>query len=600
MIAIIKRRWNRWAVAVVVGLALTGPLSAQSPPPIHTKNATLRLPVQIDERTRPQVAEVKLYVRPLNGNWQCVQTLPPTAGAFDFKATADGTYAFTFVTVDRRGKSEPANLDAVPPHRIVVVDTTPPEVSAQPIPLKGEKFLQVHVRDQNPDWASLRVMYLAPDQSWQPLTVAAADTPTVFRVPNAGVFESKIRVFAADRAGNSTNRDLDLGDPTANFGFGAKSTVSQGKPDPALIPNTDPTPDIKSPAMDIRPPMIDSLPPIRAVDYQEPIKPPTPLKAPESVKSPVIYNGPRELPPIPEVPPLRSNDLPVIRNGNQNTDIKIPDVPAVLPPSVSAKEDLRIDLPSVTPPPSVMQTTSAMKPIDVPQPANIPKTEMPRDIVVPTPPPIPEPVFEAKGPPTHTILNSRTCTINYQVEGARGNNRIDFWATGDGGKTWIALRDDAGGLPPAKLTLPADGYYGIRIRPGAGSKPPEAGEDPDCVVEIDSTKPTVNLMQPSLGTGSDEGTMLITWTASDKNLLSNSVNLSYATKPDGPWEVIVSGYKNAGLYRWTMPSHLSGNVYVRLEVSDRAGNIGQHDLKSPVALETLKPRVKVLGVGASR
>ena len=107
-------------------------------------------------------------------------------------------------------------------------------------------------------------------------------------------------------------------------------------------------------------------------------------------------------------------------------------------------------------------------------------------------------------------------------------------------------------------------------------------------------------MQPTLGTGSDDGTMLITWTASDKNLLSNSVNLSYATKPNGPWEVIVSGYKNAGLYRWTMPSQLTGNIYIRLEATDRAGNVGQHDLKSPVAVETIKPRVKVLGVVASK
>ena len=35
------------------------------------------------------------------------------------------------------------------------------------------------------------------------------------------------------------------------------------------------------------------------------------------------------------------------------------------------------------------------------------------------------------------------------------------------------VKDLNGGIPPAKLTLPADGVFGIRIRPGGGTKPPE-------------------------------------------------------------------------------------------------------------------------------
>ena len=211
-------------------------------------------------------------------------------------------------------------------------------------------------------------------------------------------------------------------------------------------------------------------------------------------------------------------------------------------------------------------------------------------------------MVEQAAAPAHPLLNTRTCSINYQLEGVvRATARIDFWATPDGGKSWVALRDEAGGMPPAKLTLPGDGVFGIRIRPGAGKKPPEPGEDPDCIVEIDATAPTVTLMQPTLGGGSDEGTMLIAWTASDKHLLTNSINLSYATRPAGPWVVIVSGYKNDGLYRWTMPTALVGNVYLRLEASDRAGNIGRHDLGTPVVLEApSKQRVKVMSVGPAK
>jgi uncharacterized protein involved in exopolysaccharide biosynthesis len=55
---------RRWVLAAVAGLALgAGSAVAQSPPPIFTKNAALRLPVQLDERSRAEVAQVKLYVR---------------------------------------------------------------------------------------------------------------------------------------------------------------------------------------------------------------------------------------------------------------------------------------------------------------------------------------------------------------------------------------------------------------------------------------------------------------------------------------------------------------------------------------------------------
>jgi hypothetical protein len=227
----------------------------------------------------------------------------------------------------------------------------------------------------------------------------------------------------------------------------------------------------------------------------------------------------------------------------------------------------------------VAPPSKSMKPNDVPPP--------------PTVPPIHEPATKPVG--NHPILNTRTCTVNYQLDGpTRYPNKIDFWASTDGGRTWVQVKDLNGGIPPAKLALPGDGVFSLRIRPGAGPKPPEPMEDPDCVVEIDTTKPVVNMTAPALV---DEGVLVINWTASDENLLSNSINLYYAPKPAGPWEVIVSGYKNTGEYKWTLPQGLVGPVYLRAEASDRAGNVGRYELPTPVALEAGKQRVKVIGVG---
>ena len=94
--------------------------------------------------------------------------------------------------------------------------------------------------------------------------------------------------------------------------------------------------------------------------------------------------------------------------------------------------------------------------------------------------------------------------------------------------------------------------------------------------------------------------MVLTWEASDKNLLSNAVSLYYASRPEGPWEVIVHGYKNTGVYRWDLPTGLAGPVYLRLEAADKAGNVGRYELPTPVALETGKQRVKVIGVGPAK
>ena len=231
---------KRWVLSAVAGLAIgLAPAAGQNPPPIFTKYAALRLPVQLDERTRAEVAQVKLYVRGPNGKWECVQTAPSSQTVFDYRAPMDGEYQFTFVTVDRRGNANPANVETAPSHRSVVVDTTPPDVAAQPIPLRGERALQCQVRDANPDYSTLKVLYLAPDNSWQPLALAGPDTPTVFRVPNAGVLESKIKVMVADRAGNKTTRDIDLGDPTALLGL-PKPSLDKGKPDPSLLMKDDP------------------------------------------------------------------------------------------------------------------------------------------------------------------------------------------------------------------------------------------------------------------------------------------------------------------------------------------------------------------------
>jgi hypothetical protein len=548
----------RWVLALFISLGLVPAIFAEGPATIYTRNSTLRLPIQIEEASKSEVAEVKLFVKGPAGRWECAATASPRQSMFEFQPKGDGEYLFAFVTINRQGQMYPTNLDTAETLRKVVVDTVAPEVMAHPIPSKTDRLIQCHVRDLNPDLASIRVSYRKANGSYQPLPVAASETPTVFRVTSPEVMESKIRVMAKDRAGNITTREIDLSDPTV--ALGAKGTP-ESKIDPIPV----------SPATrDVQP-----------TNFREPGKS-TSAKLPEMTSLPDLPT------PTKTTPSSAGSDL----------ELKLPDLPpptASRPPIATPVARDKMDLP-----PPVSSVLPPSEPLKDPLVNNNPKpTTGGSDLIMPS---VPTPAVERTNDSRsgHPLMNTRTVAVNYQIEGKRIPKSIDFWATPDSGRSWIQLRDQGTGNGSARLTLPADGLFGIRIRPGAGTHPPETGEEADLMVEIDTDKPVVSLPLPKLGSGDDDGVMLISWNASDKHLLSNSVNIQFATRPDGPWETIVNGYKNDGQYRWTMPPALSGNLYIRLEIADRAGNIGRADLSTPVSVEPLARRVKVLGIGPAK
>ena len=107
-------------------IALRGVAAAQGPAPIFTKNAALRLPVQLDERSRADVAELKLFVRGPNGRWECAS--PPRQRRLRLTTGADGRRVLVHLRHGgpaRQGVAGQRRSSA--PHRKVVVDSTAPE-----------------------------------------------------------------------------------------------------------------------------------------------------------------------------------------------------------------------------------------------------------------------------------------------------------------------------------------------------------------------------------------------------------------------------------------------------------------------------------------
>src|SRR5207245_1883747 len=114
--------------------------------------------------------------------------------------------------------------------------------------------------------------------------------------------------------------------------------------------------------------------------------------------------------------------------------------------------------------------------------------------------------------------------------------------------------------------LPGEGIYGMRLvvtsRAGLGGKPPKPGEKPQMRLEVDTTPPAVKLFYPQLDpTRRDR--LVLTWTASDRNLAANPITLQWAERPDSDWRPIAMDLTNSGRYQWQLPPNMPYKVYLR-------------------------------------
>jgi hypothetical protein len=566
----------------------------QQTPRTYLRSPFIRLPLQIDERTRASLSAIKLYVKTSGGEWELVAEGPPTRAAFDYRAPKDGAYNFMFVSVDKTGRSFPANLDSRPPHQSIVVDTTPPKVSVMPFPVANrEIYLQCSVDDDNPDPASIKLEYPIGANQWRALELVKPDVPGVFNVSDKSILEGKVRATVKDLAGNTTQRIVDLDDRTRSFADSGQA--------PSMLSDQ-----VKSP-----PPL-----PLIPVPSDQNIVTPT---IPTSSSSPLVIDLPRPAPAlrteanvsIPQVSP------PPVSAYNPNREqgpAQSPEPELAIPPANSAQ----VPPPPQVPPPVIdpgvlpasdVQKIAAMSTndpyfpkLEAPPPAEpaLVRAEPNRSasLKVEAAPADARPMPPARGP--HEIIGTSRCTLDYTVENliVGGQPKIEFWATRDNGKTWSQVPDESGGRAPAKLVLPGEGVFGIRVVANGDGASPRQGEKPDAWVEVDTTRPEVRLLPPTLGMGPDAGTLTIQWTAHDKNLIADSINIDSANRPEGPWQRVATGVRNEGSFRWLMPAGIGPEIYLRLEATDRAGNVGQGELREPFTLP--QPKVRVLGIGPGR
>jgi hypothetical protein len=208
------------------------------------------------------------------------------------------------------------------------------------------------------------------------------------------------------------------------------------------------------------------------------------------------------------------------------------------------------------------------------------------------------------------MVNSKIISLNYRIddEGPSGISAIELWYTADG-RNWQKYKEQRAEnnmpiRPPFVFEVQSEGLYGFTLlaRSGVGlsERTPQPGDVPQVWVEVDETRPVVRLLGAEVGRGADTGKLTITWSAADKNLTPQPINLSYSEKPEGEWTTIAASLPNTGRFVWAMPPNgIPYRFHVRVEGIDKAGNVGSAQTSNPVIVDLHKPRPLILDVGAA-
>lgn len=515
----------------------------------YISSRRFEIPIKLDPRRALEIQDFILLVSPdKGGTWQ--QGPPKKAGEskFIFNAQGDGSYWFIVQEVDRSGRTMPADPARAKPSMAIIVDTVRPQikVTTERLP-NGWVQARWSIKEAAPDLHSLKLEYhtdALPPGQWTPLPAALA-------------LEGK-KEFDPGRDGQSgeVRVRVQLKDQATNEGE-----------DVAILPATG-APAVAVPTSGI------SAKPAEASAFSL-----IPAAQTDASSQPnQLTNQQRVRPPL---------DPPSQGTSGSPTGSGLPPRPAELNPVGSA---------------------SAPAPM-----GNLP-------VAASSDPLSPASSNAAPPPPSLSavkIVKAREVRLDFKVAkvGPSGLGAADVYVTLNNGKTWdkmpgevpisLAQGADIHGAEPVpgsvSVRLPAEGtVYGfivaVKSKAGLAPPPPKPGDAPRALVELDTTAPKAQMFRPQPDK-TQPNTLILAWSAMDRNLADKPVSLEWAEQKDGPWNIIGEGtLPNSGQYPWHLPEHLPPRVFLRLTVRDVAGNEARAQTDKPELIDLSVPETTIIDV----
>jgi hypothetical protein len=200
------------------------------------------------------------------------------------------------------------------------------------------------------------------------------------------------------------------------------------------------------------------------------------------------------------------------------------------------------------------------------------------------------------------IVNQTMFEMEYDISavGPEGLRSIELWGTRDGGRHWLLAARDEDKQSPFLVNVPGEGEYGFRIviETGAGlrTQAPRPGELPEVWVVVDSTRPTATLEVAEPSADSQPGVLTLRWQAADAQLAPRPITLSFRSSASEQWTTLAAGLENTGHYDWRLDSRAPQSIYVRLEVTDAAGNVTSVELPNPISMARIRPNGRIVDV----
>ncbi len=601
-----------WLVSPLATVAVGQQI--ESPRMIHYNLRRFEIPFSIDT-TGQRPAEVQLYVsRDAGAHWQLFGSQSVTETKFLFEADEDGDYWFATRTVDSTGNPFPAGR--VRPQLAVRIDTAPPqaELTAE-VTADDEVSVSLTWDDHSSSAKPVRFEY-SVDQtgSWQAVPDVAMAVPDEAErgegasakfAPPAGWRQISLRAIVADQAGNKTLVTYQIDRPrvaTNSMRLAANQTPVQFPSSSLPAPSSSLTGPSPKPVpssgqfgtanqFGTAAPMVESgaanSAPITATPWAIPQFAVASGLAPPR-QSPAGSSGPEltaPLPPsaVPELPPSApaTDETSGNRNGAARSDA------APQPRPRSAAEAMRPLVPDATP---------GERQGGAENPTPLPSTD---SQAAPSRALSPAGIDTAGVPVRHS--RSRQFSLEYEVEsaGLAGVDAIELWGTTDRGETWKRWGSDPDRESPFDIETNHDGLYGFRIvvvaRNGLATPRPLDGDPADMFVVIDTERPRVRITGANYGEGQHTGSLVISYECRDENLAKRPITLAFGPSTDGPWSTIAAGLENDGIYVWPADPQLPRQIYLRIDATDLAGNVGSYVLDAPIDVQGLAPRARIRG-----